>query len=283
MGAIAHAPGGDRASLTAMKRRVDRIIVIPARHASTRFPGKPLAALRGAGGVPLPLIARTWRTALAIPGIARVLIATDDTRIAAAARDFGAEVVMTPASCRNGTERCAAVLDRLDRDPDLVINLQGDAPLTPPDAVTALIARIEADPALAVATPAVPCTPAMLAGLRDDQRAGRVGGTTVVFDRAGRALYFSKQVIPHIPPGQTGQVHLHMGVYAYRPAALRAYAAHPPSVLEALEGLEQLRFCDLGLPVGVALCPAPHWPPIECNNPADVPLIERVLADLGIA
>jgi 3-deoxy-manno-octulosonate cytidylyltransferase (CMP-KDO synthetase) len=264
----------------------DHLIVIPARHGSTRFPGKPLAALRGAGGIAQPLIERTWRTARAIPGIRRVVIATDDARIATAARDFGADVVMTPATCRNGTERCAAVLDALDHDPDLVINLQGDAPLTPSACVTALIDLIARDRDIAVATPAMACTPDLLSALIADQQAGRVGGTTVVFDRAGRALYFSKQVIPHLSTTRletaAHNVHLHMGVYAYRPAALRAYAASAPSPLEELEGLEQLRFCDIGLPVGVALCPTPDWLPIECNNPADVPLIERVLAELGI-
>lgn len=271
--ATAPAPGG-------------RIIVIPARHGSTRFPAKPLAPLRGAGGAARPLIERTWRTAKAVPGIARVLIATDDDRIATVARGFGADVVMTPATCRNGTERCAAVLDTLTVEPDLVINLQGDAPLTPGHAVAALIARIDAAPGLSVATPAAPCTPGVLAALIADQRAGRVGGTTVVFDAALRALYFSKRVIPHVHPAhlaaQAHGVHLHMGVYAYRPAALRAYAAAPPSRLEQLEGLEQLRFSDIGLPVGVALCPPPAWDAIECNNPGDVALIERVLADLGI-
>lgn len=263
-----------------------RIIVIPARHASTRFPGKPLAPLRGVNGLARPLIERTWRTAGTVPGIGRVLIATDDEAIAATARGFGAEVVMTPTSCINGTERCAAVLDLLDQDPDLVINLQGDAPLTPASVLTALIARMEAAPNLAVATPATPCTPGVLSSLITDQDAGRVGGTTVVFDTAHHALYFSKRVIPSVAPAQLAQqahhVHLHMGVYAYRPPALRAYAAAGPARLEALEGLEQLRFCENGIVVGVALCPSPGWDAIECNNPADVPLIERILAQRGI-
>ena len=263
-----------------------RIIVIPARHGSTRFPGKPLAPLRGAGGDARPLIERTWRTARSVPGIARVLVATDDEAIADAARGFGADVVMTPSTCRNGTERCAAVLDSLDQDPDLVINLQGDAPLTPRHVITRLIERIDQDDALPVATPATPCTPGVMAALVRDQQAGRVGGTTVVFDAQGRALYFSKRIIPHIAPArlmaQAHHVHLHMGVYAYRPQALRAYRAAAPALLEGLEGLEQLRFGAIGLPIGVALCPAPAWDAIECNNPADVPLIERVLAELGI-
>jgi 3-deoxy-manno-octulosonate cytidylyltransferase (CMP-KDO synthetase) len=132
----------------------------------------------------------------------------------------------------------------------------------------------------------MPCTPAVLAALLGDQAAGRVGGTTVVFDAALRALYFSRRVIPYADPAMliaaAHQVHLHMGVYACRPAALRRYALAPPSRLELLEGLEQLRFAEIGLPVGIALCAAPAWDAIECNNPADVPRIERVLAELGI-
>ncbi len=263
-----------------------RMIVIPARHASTRFPAKPLAPLRGANGTVRPLVERTWRTAIGVPGIDRVIVATDNDRIADTARGFGAEVVMTPATCRNGTERCAAVLDAVHQTPDLVINLQGDAPLTPVAAIAALIDRIEHAPDLAVATPAMPCTPAVLAALLGDQAAGRVGGTTVVFDAALRALYFSRRVIPYADPAMliaaAHQVHLHMGVYACRPAALRRYALAPPSRLELLEGLEQLRFAEIGLPVGIALCAAPAWDAIECNNPADVPRIERVLAELGI-
>eukprot|EP01037_Dinobryon_pediforme_P018510 gene18510-18787_t len=264
--------------------------MIPARHASTRFPGKPLALLRGAHGTARTLIERTWRTAMAVPGIDHVVVVTDDDCIATAARAFGADVAMTPDSCRNGTERCAAALDAvaamLGAMPPLVINLQGDAPLTPPGIIPALIARIEGDAALAMATPAIPCTPGVLAALVADQEAGRVGGTTVVFDAGHRALYFSKRIIPHVPADllaeRAAAVHLHMGVYAYRPDALRAYAAAPASVLEELEGLEQLRFCDMGVPIGIALCPAPPWDAIECNNPGDIALIERVLAQTGV-
>jgi 3-deoxy-manno-octulosonate cytidylyltransferase (CMP-KDO synthetase) len=126
----------------------------------------------------------------------------------------------------------------------------------------------------------------VLASRVAEQQAGRVGGTTVVFDAAHRALYFSKRVIPYVTPARLAaeahSVHLHMGVYAYRPPALRAYAAAAPSRLEELEGLEQLRFNDIGIAVGVALCPAPAWNAIECNNPGDIALIEKVLAELGI-
>lgn len=262
------------------------IIVIPARYASTRYPGKPLASLRGADGTARTLVERSWLAAQAVPGIDRAVIATDDARIADHARAFGADVAMTPETCRNGTERCAAALEVLGEMPDIVINLQGDAPLTPAEYVSAIRERMIAAPDLAMCTPAVPCSPTMLAALVEDQAAGRVGGTTVVFNHRHEALYFSKRVIPYVAPDRiasaSGTVHLHLGVYAYRPAALAAYLALPPSALEELEGLEQLRFLDAGITVGLAVCPQPAWDVIELNNPSDVPAIEAILAARGM-
>jgi 3-deoxy-manno-octulosonate cytidylyltransferase (CMP-KDO synthetase) len=146
--------------------------------------------------------------------------------------------------------------------------------------VAAVVAELGSDPALAMATAAVRASPAVLTHLQADAAAGRVGGTTVVCSSAGRALYFSKSIIPHVSPGTTPHqsVLLHLGLYAYRPAALAAYAARGPVPLELQEGLEQLRFLDAGLPVGVAVCKAPEWEMIELNNPTDVPLIEAELA-----
>lgn len=109
----------------------DFAILIPARHASQRFPGKPLAPLRGADGTARPLIERSWMAACAIADRAKVWVATDDDRIADAVHGFGGQVVMTPAACRNGTERCAAAIDSLGPVAPIVVNLQGDAPLTP--------------------------------------------------------------------------------------------------------------------------------------------------------
>ena len=107
------------------------LIVIPARYASSRYPGKPLAQLRGAGGQSRSLIQRSWDAAMAVPGIDRVVVATDDDRIETAAKAFGAEVVMTSQDCRNGTERCAQAHAKIGGGYDIVVNLQGDAPLTP--------------------------------------------------------------------------------------------------------------------------------------------------------
>lgn len=260
------------------------LIIIPARLASTRFPAKPLALLTGADGTSRPALCYTWQAGLAaaraIGGDSRCVVATDDERIAALCRAENMAVVMTPESCVNGTERCAAALAALDEDPDLVVNLQGDAPLTPATMVAAVASLLDADETLAMATVAVPASPAVLAHLQADAAAGRVGGTTVVRNSMGRALYFSKSIIPHIAPGAVPleSVLLHLGLYSYRPQALADYAAHGPVPLELQEGLEQLRFLDADLPVGVVVCETPGWEMIELNNPTDVPLIEAELA-----
>jgi 3-deoxy-manno-octulosonate cytidylyltransferase (CMP-KDO synthetase) len=265
--------------------RPTAVIVVPARYASTRYPGKPLVPLRGAGGDPKPLIRRSWEAAQAVPGIARVVVATDDARIAQAARDFGAAVAMTPETSRNGTERCAAALAAIG-EADIIVNLQGDAPLTPPSFVSALIDAMTADPAIEVATPALRVTPEIHRRLLADQREGRVGGTTAAISTDGDALYFSKSVIPHVSKSTIGDpalpVFLHIGVYAYRRAALEAYAALPPTPLEALEGLEQLRFIEHGRRVRVVEVAAPGYDIWELNNPQDVAPIEAALAARGL-
>lgn len=258
------------------------LIAIPARHASTRYPGKPLVPLRGPDGEKT-LIRRSWEAAMAVSGVDRVVVATDDARIADHAAAFGADVVMTSSAARNGTERCAEVA-ALCPGYDALVNLQGDAPLTPPWFVEHLLAGLAADPEAAIATPVLRCDGAALAGLLADRRAGRVGGTTAVFGAAGRALYFSKEVIPftgqtYAPDAPTPVFH-HVGVYAYRPAALAAYPAWPVGPLETLEGLEQLRFLEQGHPV---LCVQVEsrgrrfW---ELNNPSDVAIIESILTEV---
>lgn len=255
------------------------LLVIPARYASSRFPGKPLVPLRGADGVAKSLIQRSWETACAVPGVDRTVVATDDDGIAAAAQGFGAEVVMTSADCANGTERCADVLHRTDTAAEIVVNLQGDAPLTPPWFVTALIAALRADPEIAVATPVLRCTDEVAADLRADRAAGRVGGTTAVFGADGRALYFSKEVLPF---GGAPVFH-HVGVYGYRAAALLAYPGWEATPLERSEGLEQLRFVERGAPVQCVEVDGRGRAFWEVNNPEDVPKVERHLAELGIS
>ncbi|MDE9450201.1 3-deoxy-manno-octulosonate cytidylyltransferase [Aliiroseovarius sp. Z3] len=264
------------------------LIVIPARFASVRFPGKALAPLRGATGQAKSLIRRSWDAAQAVSGVDRVVIATDDDRIRAEANGFGAEVVMTSSDCRNGTERCAEALDALGGGFDIVVNLQGDAPLTPPWFVEALIDALTDHPVAEMATPVLRCDGRALNGFLEDRRAGRVGGTTAVFGAEGKALYFSKEVIPYTADDEWDDqiatpVFHHVGVYAYRPAALAAYARWTPGPLEKLEGLEQLRFLERDHPVQCVEVDARGRQFWELNNPEDVTRIEDILSDLGMA
>jgi len=257
------------------------LIAIPARYASTRYPGKPLVALRGPDGEKT-LIRRSWEAAMAVQGIDRVVVATDDDRIADHASAFGADVVMTSSDARNGTERCAEVATQLPGY-DVIVNLQGDAPLTPAWFVEHLVAGLAQDPEADIATPVLRCTGRMVQGFLDDRRAGRVGGTTAVFGAGGRALYFSKEVIPYTGraygPDEPTPVFHHVGVYAYRPTALSAYPAWPIGPLETLEGLEQLRFLENGRPVLCVEVEARGHAFWELNNPSDVPVIEEMLRD----
>ncbi|MFD1913566.1 3-deoxy-manno-octulosonate cytidylyltransferase [Halodurantibacterium flavum] len=262
------------------------LVVIPARFASSRYPGKPLAALRGAGGLSRSLIERSWRAAIAVRGVDKVVVATDDDRIREACAAFGAEVVMTSAECANGTERCAEAYRHLRGTQDIVVNLQGDAPLTPPWFIEALVSALQADPAAEIATPVLRCDGRALQGLVEDRRAGRVGGTTAVFGASGQALYFSKEVIPYTgrdyaPDAETPVFH-HVGVYAYRPDALAAYPGWPVGPLERLEGLEQLRFLENGRHVKCVEVRAEGRQFWELNNPEDVPRIEAMMAEMGM-
>ncbi len=273
-------------------------IVIPARYASTRYPGKALAALKGASGASKPLIQRTWDAACAAAradgAVDRVIVATDDEKVAEPARAFGAEVAITSERCRNGTERCAEMvtLGLLPSDDDtIIVNVQGDAPLTPPYYVTALIDAMRADPGIAVATPALRCDGASLERFKEDRRNGRVGATTAVFKpgpggKPGDALYFSKEVIPftaktYAPDDSTPVFH-HVGLYAYRPWALKAYLERGEGTLESLEGLEQLRFLEMGERVRVVEVISDGRDFCELNNPVDVGRIERALKALGV-
>lgn len=262
------------------------LVAIPARYASSRYPGKPLVPLTGATGAARSLIERSWLAARAVRGVDRVVVATDDERIRAACEGFGAEVVMTSSDCVNGTERCAEAHAALGGDFDIVVNLQGDAPLTPHWFVEDLVAGLRAAPGAGLATPVLRCDGAALNGFLADRRAGRVGGTTAVFAADNTALYFSKEVVPfttdRFDDADETPVFHHVGVYAYRPDALAAYPDWTIGPLEQLEGLEQLRFLENGrkvLCVEVEARGKQFW---ELNNPEDVPRLERMMAEMGL-
>ena len=262
------------------------LIVIPARYASGRYPGKPLVPLTGATGVAQTLIERSWRAALDVSGIDRVVVATDDARIRDACESFGAEVVMTSDQCGNGTERCSEAHEALGGGYEIIVNLQGDAPLTPAWFIEGLVEGLRAAPDAEIATPVLRCDGATLHGFLEDRRAGRVGGTTAVFGAQNQGLYFSKEVIPYTIASYAADadtpVFHHVGVYAYRPGALASYPGWPVGPLEQLEGLEQLRFLENGrqvLCVQVEARGRQFW---ELNNPQDVPKIEAMMAQMGL-
>ncbi|NVO55962.1 3-deoxy-manno-octulosonate cytidylyltransferase [Rhodobacteraceae bacterium B1Z28] len=262
------------------------LIAIPARYASTRYPGKPLVALTGANGTATTLIERSWRAACSVRGVDKVVVATDDDRIRDVAESFGAEVVMTSESCGNGTERCTEAHEVLGGGFEIVVNLQGDAPLTPHWFVEDLISGLRAAPDAGVATPVLRCDGDALNSLLNDRKHDRVGGTTAVFASDHSAMYFSKEVVPFTAQTYAGAeptpVFHHVGVYAYRPDALAAYPGWPAGPLEQLEGLEQLRFMENDrkvLCVEVEAKGRQFW---ELNNPQDVPKIEEMMAAMGL-
>ncbi len=260
------------------------VILIPARYASTRYPGKPLAELTLPSGEKKSLIRLSWEAAQRVNGVAEVHVVTDDDRIADHAKAFGTSVIMTSPEAENGTARCAEALRNGQVEADLIVNLQGDAPLTPEWFVEDLIAAMKDDAEAQVATPVLQCDPLTYGHFVEDRKAGRVGGTTAVFNAKGHALYFSKEVLPYIDPDKVPEsdipVYHHVGCYAYRPDALAAYTSWGVSQLEVLEGLEQLRFLVNDTKVRCVEVEGKGRVFWELNNPEDVDRINSVLKDL---
>jgi 3-deoxy-manno-octulosonate cytidylyltransferase (CMP-KDO synthetase) len=212
--------------------------VIPARYASARFPGKPLARIAGK-----PMIQWVYEAACAASSIDRALIATDDDRIAEAAVAFGAACVRTPTELRNGTERVAAVMRASTEPSDLWLNVQGDEPLLTGQDLDALVEALRVSDASA-ATLAV--------ALEQDQLAD-ANCVKVVRDVRGDALYFSRAPIPYARNAGHVVPLLHVGVYALRRDALERYARREPTPLELAESLEQLRLVEHGERMAVVL------------------------------
>ncbi len=253
------------------------IAVIPARYGSSRFPGKPLHVIAG-----LPMVERVRRLAEAAESVDRVLVATDDARILEAVKGFGGEAVMTPETCRNGTERVFEAVRRTAAPEDVILNLQGDAPLTPPWVIEAVAAEMKADARLPMATPAVELTAEGEAAMRASKAAGEVGGTTVVFGADRNALYFSKAVIPFQRHPEAGTpVFKHIGLYAYRFEVLAKLVAMEPSPLERAESLEQLRALENGVPIRVVLTDYRGRTPWSVDSPADAERVESILRAEG--
>ncbi|MFN7971371.1 MAG: 3-deoxy-manno-octulosonate cytidylyltransferase [Acidobacteriota bacterium] len=248
-----------------------RIIgIIPARYGSTRFPGKPLAAILGK-----PMIAHVVERTRASGALAEVIVATDDARIAAAAREAGASVAMTPADLASGTDRVAWVAR--DRDADVIVNVQGDEPLLPEGAIEALVAPLVDDGAggdVQMSTLAAP--------FQSFHEVLNPRTAKVVVNARGDALYFSRAPIPYRydPGGAAGEDRdparflRHIGIYAYRAPFLQLFAATPPAPLEREEKLEQLRALHLGARLAVARVARGT---VGVDTPEDLVQVEREL------
>lgn len=252
------------------------IAVIPARYGSTRFPGKPLHEIAG-----VPMVERVRRIADAAPSIDRVIVATDDERIRDVVASFHGEAVMTPATCRNGTERAFEAVRAFAEDGDVIVNLQGDAPLTPPWVIDVTARAMAENPDLQLATPAVALTEDAYARLASAKAAGEVGGTTVVFDKALNALYFSKAIIPFRREDAGVPVYKHIGLYAYRFSALKQLVALEPSPLERTESLEQLRALENGIPIRIVLTDYRGRTPWSVDSPRDAEIAADIIAREG--
>ena len=255
------------------------LIIIPARYGSTRFPGKPLHVIAGKS-----MLERVWRIAKAVERVDEVYITTEDSRIIEQAERLGAKTLLTPESCRNGTERCHASINLLHTRPDVVINLQGDAALTPPWILQALVDAFYDDPDLAMATPAVRLTWEQAESLGQAKKTTPASGTLVTFDDAHRALYFSKLMIPFVRKPDLESVcpyFRHIGLYGYRADILDKLISLPPSPLEQAESLEQLRALENGIPIHVVEVDyqgRSHW---SVDSPEDVKIVEDLIAQEG--
>ena len=227
------------------------------------------------------MIERVWRIASQVKNAERVLIATDSTEIEEAAKAFGAEVVMTDSECRTGTDRIHQAAGRSSDTSEVVLSFQGDAVLTPPQILEELIESILSDPSCQIATPATKLKGGDLEEFVERKSAGSSTGTVVVFDGNNRALYFSKGLIPAARDGEYREIFKHIGIYAYRKAALDKFVSLPDGRLEQIEKLEQLRALENGIDIKVVEVDVQGRTLASVDNPEDVGIVEAIIAKEG--
>ena len=247
-------------------------VVIPARYASTRLPGKPLAGICGK-----PMIQHVWERARE-SGAERVVVATDHPDVEAAVKAFGGEVVMTSAAHPTGTDRLAEAAGLLGLDEeDCVVNVQGDEPLIPPAVIDQVAGNLIARPEVSIST--------LCERIHDRETLFNPNVVKVVTDLSGLALYFSRAPIPwdrdgfakdgELAPG--GEFYRHIGIYGYRVGFLQDFTRLPPSPLESLESLEQLRALSNGYRIHVDV--ACETPPGGVDTEADLVRVRRILEE----
>lgn len=262
------------------------LIVVPARWGSTRLPGKPLVPI--AGRTLLERVLRVAERSAEIAGGCAILVATDDERIVAHANALGHRAVMTSPSIASGSDRALAAARTMSSPPDIVLNLQGDAPFTPPAAVAQLIAAIRHGATVATASGALSWID--LDALRAHKLRSPFSGTTCIRGLDGNALWFSKHIIPQLrnedvlrEASPMSPILRHLGIYCYTLEALGRFSAAPPSYHEQLEQLEQLRFFDLGIDIRVELVTFSQTALSGIDTKEDVHLAEAMISQYGDA
>ena len=242
------------------------IAIIPARYASTRFPGKPLANIFGKS-----MIRRVYEQVSKTPELQGVVVATDDERIALHVSDFGGMVLMTSPDCLSGTDRCAEALEKLDIQADVVINVQGDEPFIQPQQIREICALMENSGA-DIGT--------LCKKIDSAERLFDPNVVKVVKDQQGKALYFSRQAIPYVRDRERNlwmegtSFYRHIGMYAYRMEVLKALSRLPAGRLELAENLEQLRWLEAGYGLFVA---ETEFDSPGVDTPGDIQAIEEFL------
>jgi 3-deoxy-manno-octulosonate cytidylyltransferase (CMP-KDO synthetase) len=235
--------------------------VIPARYASTRFPGKPLALIKGR-----TLIERVWRQARMSRELDDVIVATDDRRIVAAVTAFGGRAVLTSRACTSGTDRMAEVAGRVEKKADIFINIQGDEPLISPLLIDRLVLTLRQNPAVMAVTAVYPMN------VPEERQDPNV--VKVVTDRQGFALYFSRYPVPFARSAAMVRLFKHLGIYGYRRDFLIRFASWKQTPLEKAECLEQLRILEMGYRVKTIVARRDSF---GVDVPGDVVKIERLI------
>lgn len=260
------------------------LIVIPARYGSTRLPGKPLLEI--AGRSLLSRVIHVARMAQRTFDNVDIVVATDDDRIRTHAESLGCEAVMTDSAISSGSGRALAAADSRTVRPDVIVNLQGDAPFIPAAVVRQMLEASRTTQG--VVTPVSVLSWEQLDMLREHKKAAPFSGTTCVRGPDGRAHWFSKSILPAMrgedvlrARGGPSPVLRHLGLYAYRYAALAAFEAAPVSFYEELEGLEQLRFFALDIPVTTVEIAPPSISMSGIDTTEDIALAERLIAQWG--
>lgn len=250
----------------AEKNEITAIGVIPARYGSTRFPGKALARIAGK-----PMIQWVYENALDSSRLSRVVVATDDERIAECVRSFGGEFVMTDKDIQTGTERVAKAVENCDSD--FIINIQGDEPLVPPDLLDSLVDALRDYDDIPVCTPVVQ--------IKSDRDLVDPNQVRVIFDNKFRALYFTRAVIPFSRDNKSPKDWIsqadywkHIGIYCFRRDFLFTFIRLPMGRLERIELLEQLRILEHGYPILVVKT---DYSPVCVDVPEDIAKVEERL------